>query len=671
MFRLSKSKNLNFSAIYNKAQSLYDDVPLVKRIRRKRAILKTLKYFSIFVLTLFVALLIIFGSHLFSLKNVYDKSISGKYYLEQAIEKTKLQDFSQAQIFSDKSVNEFNQAIVSFNQFKNGFLISNVPYFNSQFSNVGYLLNSAEILSRSVNQGSAFAGELQNLLDDNKKLTYSQFNPEEKKRIIGKLYQSAPELNGMQANLELALMDLNKIQYNGILLPAKGKIEDVKEKVRSAAELLRQAIPMSQVLPALAGYPQKSTFLVLLQNSDELRPTGGFLGTYGILETEYGDIKRFETHDIYHMDMPVKDLVNIEPPDPIKKYLNSKWYMRDANWSPDWPSAARQIEWFYKTENNLLPVSNQINNFNGDFTGVIAITPKLVTDLIAITGPIIINGEEYNSKNFTDLLQYKVEKGYAQLGTPSWQRKEVVGDVVKELKIKLLNLPAGEWRTVLNAFNNNLLKKNVLVYLNDVALENIIIEQRWGGEIKNTAGDYVMVVDSNMASLKTDAVISRSIDYKIKETTEGLVVNLSINYAHKGIVDWKTSRYQSYTRVYVPKGSVLIKASGYSNEDVSVQEEYNKTSFGAYLTVEPGSISNLMFEYKLSDKLASQMKKDGYRLFVQKQPGNNIDSLTVGANFINVIKSYKPFGFSVNRFVGNTIGWQTDLETDKSFSVAF
>jgi len=671
MFKLSKSKNLNFAEIYHKAQSVYDEIPLVKKARRRRATFKLLKYFSIFILVVFVLLSILFGSQVFSLLTVYDKSISGKYYLEQAIEKTKTQEFEQAISFSNQSTEDFNQAIEAFNEFKNGFLSSNVPYFNSQFNNVSYLLNSAEILSRSVNQGSAFANELQNLLDDNKKLTYSLFNPEEKKRIIGRLYQSAPELNGMQANLELALMDLNKIQYNGILLPAKGKIEDVKTKVRTAADLLKQAIPMSQVLPALAGYPKPSTFLVLLQNSDELRPTGGFLGTYGILETESGDINRFETHDIYHMDMPVKDLVNLDPPAPIKTYLNKKWYMRDANWSPDWPSAARQIEWFYKTENNLLPKANQINNFNGEFDGVIAITPKLVIDLISITGPIIIDGEEYNDRNFTDLLQYKVEKGYAELGTPSWQRKETIGKIVKEMKIRLLNLPASEWRSVLDTFNINLAKKNVLLYLNDPALEDIIKEQQWAGDIKYVNSDYLMVVDANMASLKTDAVMNRIIDYKVKETTAGLIATVTINYAHEGKVDWKTDRYQSYTRVYVPKGSALIKATGHANENVDIKDEFDKTSFGLYLKVDPESIADLTIEYRLPERLNSQVKNGNYGLFVQKQPGSRVENLKVDAKFINVIKSYKPFGFSVTRQVGNTINWQTDLETDKQFNIAF
>lgn len=670
MFRLSKSDNLNLANVYRGAESVAQNIPLVKKIRRRRHIFTVLKIVSVLALIIGLLLVILFASHFLAFKSILSKSLSGKASLEQAIGFAKQSDFKSAQLAANQAASDFYFATTNLEDIKSSIIFNQVPALQQPVGQLGYLVGSAEMLSRAVGQAVSFGLELQSLLDGSRQLNYATFSPEEKKRILGRIQYSGPELTGMKANLDLALLSLSNITYPGVLWPIKGKIDEVKNLVGEASLLLGRLAPMSQILPALAGYPSTSTYLVLFQNSDELRPTGGFLGTYGILEMENGDISRFETHDIYHMDMPVKDKVDIVPPEPIRQYLNAKWYMRDANWSPDWPTSAQKIEWFYNLENPLLPPKDQVNNFTGQFSGVIAITPKLVTDLLSIVGPIVIDGQEYNSSNFVDLLQYRVEKGYVQLGVSSWQRKEVIGQILKEMKIRLMNLPADKWRTIMSVFDSNVAGKNILVYLHDPVLQRLAQEQGWTGEIKQVQGDYLMIVDANLASLKTDAVMNRSVGYEVKETAAGLNSRLIINYAHRGKPDWKTSYYQTYTRVYVPKGSRLTKMEG-CNSKVDIVDEYNKTYFGCQIIIPFNQVSAISIEYILPDYVKQNMSKSGYSLYVQKQPGNQVSELAVDVSLSNGIKSYSPVGFSVNFITGNRIGWLTDLTLDRQFSVSF
>ena len=159
--------------------------------------------------------------------------------------------------------------------------------------------------------------------------------------------------------------------------------------------------------------------------------------------------------------------------------------MRDANWSPDWPTAAKTINRFYQTESVLNPEAEKIL----EFSGVLAITPKLITDFLKITGPITVEGQDYDENNFHDLLQYRVERGYMVLGVSNWHRKEVIGEISKKLKIKILDLPPREWSEIINTAINNLTEKNLLFYLVDNQLESIAAQNGWAGEIKNYYGD--------------------------------------------------------------------------------------------------------------------------------------------------------------------------------------
>jgi len=670
MFKRSKSKFIDFSKLADKAVDAYEGLPPVKKRRKMKIFIRTVKYAS-FVFALFLLLVLgVIGVNYVSLKMIYQEAISGKDNIEYSVLLITEQDYSGAREFATQANYNFADGLELLEEYRRGFFANNIQFIGRQVDNLVYLFRASQTLSEAALEGSDFALSL-GVVTGKGQTNFTKLTKDEKKSLLDIIYKSGPELGSIKSNIDSALLDLNKVDLNGLLLPARGKINELNSKLEEANALLAKAIPMSELLPAMLGYPDKSSFLVMLQNSDELRPTGGFLGTYGILESEAGDILRFETHDIYHMDMPVKDKLAIVPPEPLKKYLGiDKWYMRDANWSPDWPETSKKLIEFYNKEDALLPPKDQINNFKGNFDGVIGITPELITDLLKLTGPVEIEGEVYDENNFLQLLEYKVEKDYVQLGVPSWQRKEVIGKIAEELKVRIFDLSPKDFFSAINMVNDNLEKKNILIYFSDQDRQNFALGQGWGGEIKNTAGDYIMVVDANMAAYKTDSVISRKMIYEVDEGVNGVFSDLTLNYSHSGGFDWRTTRYRSYTRVYVPKGSELIESSGYTEGDTQVYDELGKTVFAAFISIEPGEIGSLHFKYKLPKNLNNESVSDAYSLYIQKQPGRKTENLIVDLSPKNKVESYSPTGFYVYAD-NNRLKWETDFVTDKIFKINY
>ena len=639
---------------------------LNKKREKKIKIFRYFLYFILLVASLFLLLLFL---NFINIKYAYEEALSGKRNLEYSFSLFKEKKFNAALDFSLIAQKNFQKSLEYNQKIKNNIIIKHFYYLNNQIENIDYLFSVANILSQSFTAGIRFSSSLDNII--NSESNFSNLEEKQKEALIKRIYESSPELNGLKADLDLALINLDKINYNWPISIFQNKIEDLKTKIKKTDKILKSVVPMSELLPFVLGYPQKTSLLVILQNKDELRPTGGFIGTYGILELEHGEILRFDTHDIYHLDMPVKDKLNIKPPKPLEDYLGiKKWYMRDANWSPDWPSSAKNIEDFYWKEDRLLPLKNKINNFDGKFAGAIAITPDFIIDLLKITGPIIIDGEEYNQYNFTNLLQYKVEKGYELLGTPSWERKEVIGKIATEIKKRLFAFDSNKFYKLLNVLKNNLDEKNILIYFKDDNLEEIVSENNWGGKIKNNEGDYLMVVDANLAAFKTDRVIDRKINYKIMESKNGIFSDLFLFYKHNGQFDWKTTRYRTYVRIYTPLGSELVKAEGFSQDKIDTYSEFNKTVFGGFISIEPGKIGNIYLRYKLPNSIDLSLKKGYYTLYVQKQAGKEVGSLEVNLDFIRDINSYLPTGFYVNKNKNN-IKWESDFFRDKKFIVNF
>jgi hypothetical protein len=576
------------------------------------------RFFLSFILVIIVLLgfwLIVNGWRAYQ---VYKHALDGKRNLEQAALAFNNKDLLGAINFASSASSDFKEVSQAIESSRNDFIIRIIPALRKQLEDAAYLAKTAEILSRSLNQSLEIGQKVTKALGGELSGSFADFTAEEKKMFMQTIYQSGPELYGLRANLNLALLNLEQTRDVWLFGRLPAKVVIIKQELEEGIKALNKIIPLYETLPLVFGYPDESSFLVMMQNQNELRPTGGFLGTYGILTTKDGDIKELKSEDIYHLDMPVKDKIKVEPPAPLKKYLGvNYWYLRDANWSPDWPTAAQKIIWFFKEENRL---ANQPQK-DLKIQGVLGITPELVIDLLTLVGPIKVGDAEYNQNNFYDLLQYKVEISYYDEGIRSWDRKNIIGDVLKELQGKLKQLPAKKWPELLALLNKNLEEKDIIIYLSDADLQKTVISSGLGGEIKQINSDYLMVVDANMAALKTDAVMEKNISYELKQDNNDLLARVAIRYKHNGGFDWKTTRYRSYTRIYVPQGSKLNKVFGSDGSQESGQEN-NKTYFGAFVSIEPGESGELIFEYSLPEEIKKLIASGNYSLYLQKQAGN-------------------------------------------------
>jgi hypothetical protein len=455
----------------------------------------------------------------------------------------------------------------------------------------------------------------------------------------------------------LATIAINQTPQHGLLKPIREALKPFKENLPFIKEAITKIIPIAQVMPKVAGYPDEEVYLFLLQNNTELRPTGGFIGTYGILKIRDGEISSFLTDNSYNLDEKAVNL-NIEPPWPLTRYNKVyKWYFRDSNWSPDFPTSAEKAIWFYNEEGGT---EKNIN-------GVIAVTPSLIESLIKITGDITIDGVKFTSDNFVDMLQYQVEKGYLRQGVDESQRKEVIGELGRVIIDRLLKLPQTKWKDLWKTFEKDILGKQILIYLENDENENLLINQGWAGEIKNVDHDYLCVIDANLASLKSDPGVERTINYQIAKEGNKIKSKVSITYQNKGTFSWKTTRYRTYVRVYAPPGSLLESILG-TDEEKETKDDLKKTTFGTFVTIEPSETKTITFNYWLPDQFLEKFNKDGYKLLVQKQPGTSQHKLLVTINLGNPIKDFSPIDKG-QKIDNNMVKFETNLAQDRLFSL--
>jgi len=585
---------------------------------------RILKYLLLLLAAGFILLIVLLAITYQDLKQTVNSALVGKTYLETAVSAAKNQNWEKALNNSQEAQKKFTTSLEQLSQIRNKPIIKKIVLIQAPINDLEYLLKTAEILSRSLGRSALLAGKLNEIRTGAISQNFLDLSSADKTKFLKMIYESEPELNGLKANLDLAILNLDKIHRLGILWPIYGRISVVREELIQASDLMSKTIPLIKLLPALAGYPEPSNFLLILQNNDELRPTGGFIGVYGILVTNEGEIISLKTSDSYHLDMPALGKWSLEPPAPIKKYLKvSNWYFRDANWSPDWPSAAQKIEEIYRGE------SSAIGQKVAPLTGLIAINPDLIADLLRLVGPITVRGETYTADNFQPLLQYNVEVAYKEQNISSWDRKEIINDLVAELKNKLFNLTSSRWPELIKIIDKNIAAKNIQIYLKNSDWQKIIKDLGVSGELKKETGDYLMIVDANLGAFKSDAVIKKELEYQLQTNNNNLQATLKLNYNHEGGFDWRTTRYRSYTRVYVPLGTKFTSLAGVSESeaDLNVSDDpiLNKTIFGFFWVIEPGSKKTLTLKYQLPNKIKTAAETSGvYNFYLQKQSGSRI-----------------------------------------------
>lgn len=493
------------------------------------------------------------------------------------------------------------------------------PYVGRQYSAAANLVKVGQDAAAAVSALTDFAAHLFEPFAGRGKVSLAALTPDEKGRLLANISSREESLKVAQTSIHRAADDLANIPATGLIGPLRKVIVPLKQEFPLVTQALDQAIPATHLLPPVLGYPTPKNYLFLLENNTELRPGGGFIGTYGLMKVKSGEIISLRTDNSYNLDEAAKQLPVIAPPEPLQRYLKARaWYFRDANWSPDFPTSAVQALLFYQREGGRQPID-----------GVLAVTPTTISALLGLVGPISIDKIQFTAENFTDKLQTYVDQGYKYAGQTDNQRKDIIGRLTTELMDKILRLPLNEWKDMFLVLSRQLSEKQVLLYMKDPAVQSILVDQNWAGAIdQRSDADYILVADANLASLKTDPVMRRTYSYSVKLDGDRPEARLKIHYENTGKLSWKTTRYNTYVRVYVPAGSELVNSQGAQKREksnasgeVTTSTELGKTVFGAFKSIEPGTSSDLILTYKLPATVSQQLAQERYLLVWQKEAG--------------------------------------------------
>ncbi|MEO5928027.1 MAG: DUF4012 domain-containing protein [Patescibacteria group bacterium] len=510
--------------------------------------------------------------------------------------------------------------------------------------------------------------------------SFNDLSKEEKRDLLQKFSNSLPQLRLARDKMGIALEYWNRVPQTELASPIRKAIQPLADALPVLKRSLDEALPLIETIVPMSGYPQSRRYLMTLQNATELRPGGGFIGTVGTMTMDAGDLSEFSFTDVYNIDNPVSGVWKETPPEPIKTYLGiDNWFLRDANWSPDFSVSAERILDFYIRESEL-QLHAQLPQRPDTY---LAFEPGFFEGLLRITGPITTDGLTFDADNFLEKIEYEVEIDWLQKGLAVDERKAILSRIGDQMRVKVLALPASRWPEVLDLVTKALAQKQIMAYSRDASLQSIFQARGWSAQAKPTNGDFLWTVDANLAALKTDGVMKKAVTYSLNmNDPRGSVATVKLTYTNtaKGLADYRYTRYRTYTRVYVPEGAQLLSSSGAMKNDihitggrvvpgvVDVMKELGKTVYGAFWSIEPNHTGELTFTYLLPQAVADQVATGAYHLDWLKQAGVDDEELTLdlslGKNITSAVPAEDESKWGDARFE-----YETDSLTDRSFDI--
>lgn len=291
--------------------------------------------------------------------------------------------------------------------------------------------------------------------------------------------------------------ELQSVETTGLLDVVGTRLAEVTDQVGEADATLAAAERAVEVLPGMLGQDGVRSYLLAFQNNAEVRAPGGMPGAMSLLAADNGRITL--GRQVAPVDFPVQEQPVLPLTDEERTLFGPQLgtYIQDANFTPDFPRTAE------------LMAAHWERNFDTPLDGVIAIDPVAVSYLLAVTGPVTVDGVTLTADNAVDEL---LNGTYLRLEDPR-EQDTFFRNVAQQVFTAVVS-GTGDPTELVRALARGVEERRLLVSSFDDAEQAVISGSTIAGEFPTDATDRPQVgVHLNDA---TGSKMSYYLDYTVE-----------------------------------------------------------------------------------------------------------------------------------------------------------
>ncbi len=369
--------------------------------------------------------------------------------------------------------------------------------------------------------------------------------------VFNSLWNNSDGISGKNVENLLSVVEKQDISWKKLFGSVEGAsdplIQDSQPQTGGESKNAHQLI---QVLPKIFGEQQSKSYVLVFQNSQELRPTGGFIEAIAVLTFYQGSLQEVQTFSSYQLDSLMSK--PITPPSDLVKYLGEQqWWLRDANWHPDGVLSSQKISEFVEDSLQKKP------------DGIITLNSSALPQILSAVGPVSLPDfdEVLTEKNIAERLEFHTELPQQVIEKKIEYRSAILTAIIQ----KLATLNEQQVPLFIEAFKQMLDERKIIVYSSAEEIQGVFSTLGWVGSLafpscpqnfiqEGCDLDGFAHVETNIGVNRANAHIQRSQTHQIK------IVDNKVIHTHKVVLTntaqnqaWPKGDYQVYVRQYMPR----------------------------------------------------------------------------------------------------------------------
>lgn len=250
---------------------------------------------------------------------------------------------------------------------------AHIPLIGENFSAVTEVAVSAhDVVDRAVGP----------LLTQYESVDWKNVTPIDGRVDLAPIESAAPRLATAANTVQLSYERLNEIDRSNLIEQVSESLAQAIEALDAMRGALNGASSAASLLPDMLGADGRRSYLVLIQNSAEVRATGGIPGALAVVSADEGRIDLTAQASASSL-RPFDPAVVVDPEQSSIFSSRIGRFMQSVNLTPNFPTAAHTAATMW-----------EIRNEKSSIDGVIALDPVALSHILRATGPVELSFED-------------------------------------------------------------------------------------------------------------------------------------------------------------------------------------------------------------------------------------------------------------------------------------
>lgn len=386
------------------------------------------------------------------------------------------------------------------------------------------------------------------------------------------------------------------------------KIEEQVKNLTIVMQIAKKFDSNYMTFLDILGHSQERNYLIIFQNSDEIRPTWWFMGSMGIASLFRGKLKSFEKNDVYAYEWNLKRqyLEKEIAPEWIDK-ITETFGLRDSNYFIDTKESAEKIKFF-------------MEKWGYKIDGIVFLNQNIVLEFLDTIKWVDYKNlwEKITSDNFSEIMSLLVESKVRKewnLGSP----KQALFDFIDDFSKKLVE--EKKYKDYLSIIGKNI-KKRELIFYSFHQKENDFLHlfELDGNITYPTSLDFAYPIFTSISGNKSDRYIKRNFEKEIKinencsiDTKMTIIQRHSFTKGNEDFLKYVMNKYEiqnqdyllwiqgkwpnyQYIRVVLPWNSIIKE-----KKDINISEQQGKKIVSFYTQTQVWEETSFDIDYSLQN----------------------------------------------------------------------